>query len=112
MHRLFVTRNAKVDIDDILAQSEALFGSPAAERYRSLIDCALKDLADDPSRNGVRAEPGLPNAVHLYPLRIANYQLARSKQVSRPRHILAFRYDAEAIIVLHDRMDKASHLGR
>ena len=37
MHRLVVTRNAKLDIDDILTQSDAVFGSSAADRYRRLI---------------------------------------------------------------------------
>ncbi len=113
MHRLVVTQNAKLDIDDILAQSEGLFGSRAAALYRRLIDHALNNLAGDPSRNGVSREPGLPEAVNFYPLRVANYGLARDERVSRPRHVLAFRYDAEAVVllrVLHDRMDAASHL--
>ncbi len=113
MHRLVVTRNAKLDIDDILAQSQALFGSPAAARYRHLIDHALNNLADDPARNGVSAEPGLPEDIGLYPLRVANYGLARNERVSRPRHVFAFRYDTNTVAllrVLHDRMDTARHL--
>ena len=114
MHRLVVTFEAKLDIDDILIQSRSLFGEAAADRYRRLIDRALNNLVADPSRNGVSAEPALSALVRLYPLRVANYGAERNERVSRPRHVLAFSHDsAEVLIlrVLHERMDVGSQLG-
>ena len=114
MRRLVVTLEAKLDINDILAQSQVLLGPPAAIRYRRLIDRALTNLIVDPSRNGVGTKPGLQDAVRLYPLRVANYGVARSERVSRPRHVVAFTYDVEEVLilrVLHDRMDAGEQLG-
>ena len=114
MRRLVVAPRAQRDLDDILARSDELFGDAAAERYRRLIDHAVANLLADPERLGVRIESGLPAWARLYPLRLASRGAALADRVSRPRHLLIFRYtdrELRLIRVLHERMNVGSHLG-
>ena len=54
MTRLRIAGPAKRDIGRVLRRSREEFGQEAADRYRALLDQALRDLADDSSRPGVR----------------------------------------------------------
>jgi plasmid stabilization system protein ParE len=51
---LRLTRGALADIRRILRRSKAEFGPSVKARYKLLIDQALQDLVEDPSRVGVK----------------------------------------------------------
>ena len=53
MRRIRVTGPARRDIAKILRHSGENFGNQRRDRYRRLIDQAMQDLGDDPTRVGV-----------------------------------------------------------
>jgi len=108
LRRLVVSVDARIAVAVALAVSLDDFGPAAADRYRTLIQRAYRDLADNPERPGTKAHAELPADIRLYPIRHSNARIAAADRVSRPRHVIAFRYDAERVEivhVLHERMD-------
>lgn len=77
------------DLERILRRSETEFGAQARRRYRALIDRAIRDLAADPARPGVRAVDSVRAGYRLYHLRVFRRTEAGSA-VGKPRHLLAF----------------------
>lgn len=59
MRCVVIAELAAGDIERILRRSETAFGAHARRRYRALIDHAIRDVADDPDRPGVRAIDGV-----------------------------------------------------
>lgn len=112
MRRLRVTGPARRDIDAILVESEDRFGVHAAEAYRALLATAFLDLRTDPSRPTVKGRPGAPATLRFYHVRHSRSRAP--DRIGRPRHVIVFRDDGEAVEilrVLHDAMDIASRLG-
>ncbi len=108
MRQLVVTRRARLDIDDILAQSEARFGPMAAERYRRLLDQGLADLQQEPQRPSARRRKGGPEGVRFYHMLSVGRSLPVADRIARPRHLIAFSFNAAEVRilrVLHERMD-------
>ena len=113
MRRLRVAPEAQRDIDGLLAFSEDRFGAAAADRYRNLIDTALRDLRADPDRPGVRAIDAFGRDLRSLHLNTLRSSAPAGQRVSRPRHLLVFRADDERLTlfrVLDDRMDLPAHL--
>ena len=84
-------------------------------RYEALIETALRDIAADPHRIGVKTRNELGRALLTYHL-FSSRNAARTNLgiVRRPRHILVFRVAAPDFVdigrVLHDAMDLKEHL--
>jgi plasmid stabilization system protein ParE len=68
MRRVRLARGAIADIRHILRRSKDDFGPSANAPYKALIDQALRDLADDPERIGVRPIPDARTDYHVYHL--------------------------------------------
>jgi toxin ParE1/3/4 len=112
MRQLDVARNARRDIDMLLWESRMRHGPRAADRYRRLIDTALIDLRQDPSRPTASRFEGTD--LWLYALRASARRLAAAHRVGDPPHVIAYRFDEERVRivrVLHEAMDLPRHLG-
>ena len=81
MRRIRVTGPARRDITKILRHSSAEFGDEARQRYRRLIDQALKDLGADANRVGVQSIDDIRESYFLYHLK-----WSRNAPVGPPVH--------------------------
>lgn len=91
--------------------SRQQFGREAQLRYERLLNTAMRELAADPGRPGVR-EAGR-RGLWLYHLRHARQRPSPADRVGQPRHILVFIVMADElriVRVLHDAMDLPLHL--
>jgi toxin ParE1/3/4 len=113
MRRIRVTGPARRDITRILRRSSEEFGDQARQRYRRLIDRALKDLGDDASRVGVQSIDDIRKGYFLYHLKWSRKSPAGAS-VRQPRHLIAFYTDnSDDIIVarvFHERQMLYRHL--
>ena len=113
MRRIRVTGPARRDITKILRNSSAEFGDQARERYRSLIDQALKDLGADANRVGVQSIDDIRKSYFLYHLKWSR-KTSTGLPVRQPRHLIAFYVDdSDAIVVarvFHERQMLSRHL--
>jgi len=101
----FCSSRASLDLSIILAASDERFGPAVRTRYRALLQQAIRDVADDPHRPGVRAiaDRGGAWAYHTRHARPCT-----SRRVGRPRHVIVFRVAGDRAIILrilHDAMD-------
>lgn len=111
MRRLDVARHARRDIETLLWESHSRHGARAANRYRRLINAALADLRQDPSRPA--SSPVEGTALWLYALRISARRLPAAYRVNAPPHVIAYRFDDQRVRivrVLHEAMDLPRHL--
>lgn len=102
-----------MDVLAIRHWSETEFGPLVAGRYLALIAQAYADLCRKPDQTGASLIPGLREGYWLYPIRNSLAQLRREDRVRTARHVVAFRYDDEKVLiarVLHDAMDIPSRL--
>jgi toxin ParE1/3/4 len=111
--RLRLAGPAQNDIEDVLAWSELNFGVTARRRYEALMARALRDLANDPARIGVRQRPELGSGVFSYHLFHSRRRTSTHK-VQSSRHLLLARMGEAGFIdilrVLHDAMELSRHL--
>lgn len=111
--QLLVTDSAKNDIRAILRWSLKEFGAAAALRYSDLIEQAIRDLRDDPSRPGSKERTELGTGVRTYHLLFSRDHVAGDR-VKEPRHLLAYGLRKDGVIevarVLHDSRELARHL--
>ncbi len=111
--RLRISASAKADMEDLLEWSDRRFGAAARLRYQALLARALRDVAEDASRVGVRARPELGAGVFSYHL---FFSRKRSDVgfVQQPRHLIVGRIAqsgfADILRVLHDAMEISRHL--
>ena len=111
MRALVVGPKAEISFRAILRYSRETFGPVIRNRYRLLVEQAFVDLCTDPRRAGVRA---LTGDLYLYPLRFSARRVPTPHRIARPRHLIAFRYDAtrvEIVHLLHESMDLPRRLG-
>lgn len=113
MRAIRVTGPARRDISKILRHSSATFGDQARQRYRRLVDQALKDLGADANRVGVQPIEEIRKGYFLYHLKWSRKTLP-APSVHQPRHLIAFYIDnSDAIIVarlFHERQMLSRHL--
>ncbi|ATC25878.1 type II toxin-antitoxin system RelE/ParE family toxin [Caulobacter vibrioides] len=113
MRRLEITRPARRDIDHLLWESRQRHGPQAAARYQRLIGSAFADLRSAPKRpTSASAEVG---DLKLYALRIAARRLTGGQRVTKPSHVIVYRFDDERVTIvrlLHEAMDLPEHLAR
>ena len=114
MRKVEFTVPAVLDIDDILANSEAEFGSRTADRYQRLIGQAIDALAADSERIGVRQTPDTPADIYWFHLRSVRTMAPPGERIGKPRHLIVFTVtDTQIFIVrvLHESMDIPAHVG-
>jgi plasmid stabilization system protein ParE len=113
VRRLLVTGPARKDIGAILRYSGENFGDRTAANYARLIDRALKDLAEEIDRHGVRAVDDIRKGYFLYHLKWSRGAHGDGT-VRRPRHLIAFYVDASDTVVVarlfHERQMPSRHL--
>lgn len=114
MRHVRLTAPARRDISNILRRSGNEFGTQARTRYRQLLDRALQDIGDDPTRIGVRAIDDVRAGYSTYHLKYSTKNEAVSR-VRNPRHLLAFYIDDRGDVIIarvfHERQMLARHLG-
>jgi toxin ParE1/3/4 len=113
LRRLVLTPQARRDAATALKDSRAKFGPTARARYAFLIRTAYEDLLDAPERLGSRRNPEVSPTLYLYHIRHTRNRLPPGERVQNPRHIVVYRLDADALIVLrllHDGMDVLARL--
>jgi toxin ParE1/3/4 len=105
---------ARRDIDDLLRTSDETFGSATAERYRQLLEEAIRLIRTDPERVGVSTRLGPTPDLRLFHLRLARLRMPPAQRIARPRHVLVFRFVdgvVDLVRVLHDAVDLPRRLG-
>lgn len=115
MRRIRFLAGARRDLVNLYKRSETRFGREARSRYELLVGAALRDLAADPDRPGVRNAPSRRPDLRLYPLRLSRERLPPEHRVIRPRHLIVFRADAELVEVfafLDERMNVPERVQR
>jgi toxin ParE1/3/4 len=111
LSRIRISGPARRDIENALRHSQTDFGAVGRARYARLIDAAIRDLARDPVRVGVRPIEEVRPGYFAYHLRGS----ARSSgEVGRPRHLVVFRLGTGGIVIvvrlLHERQFLERHL--
>ncbi|MCU0716827.1 MAG: type II toxin-antitoxin system RelE/ParE family toxin [Pirellula sp.] len=106
---------ANEDIVSILEWTHENFGEQARLRYEALLTQAIIDIAKSPDRPGCVAREELAADARTYHLWHSRNRVKKTLGVvSKPRHFLLFRINAQGDIeigrVLHDSMDLASSL--
>jgi plasmid stabilization system protein ParE len=113
VRRVRITGPAQRDIARALRRSSEDFGARARERYRRLLDQALRDLAEDPDRVGVRPIDDVRVGYFAYHLKSSTKGTPKPT-VHQPRHLLAFYIDdADDVVVahiFHERQMLSRHL--
>jgi len=106
-----ITSRARRDLLVVLGASHERFGAEAAHRYRRLINQAIRDAAENPTRAGVVAYSASEN-IFLYHSRHARARTA-APTVRRARHVVVFRVVGARVMILHilhDAMDLSARL--
>jgi plasmid stabilization system protein ParE len=109
LRTLRVARDARAEIDALLAWSEERFGPRTADRYRRLIEAGFDGLREDTDRGGVRRYDAFGLDLRIYPLRHCRTRLPPSERIGRPRHALVFTVEAD-IVTIHHVLDERSDL--
>jgi len=107
--------SARRDIVAILAWTHENFGPRQTQRYATLIQTAIEELARDPKRAGSEQRAELATGCRTYHLFHARKNVgARGNRVRNPRHFLLYRSPETGVIeiarVLHDSMELVEHL--
>ena len=100
------------DIQETALWSEDQFGAAAADRYAVLIQQALRDVLEDPTRPGAKARSDLAAHAYVYHLMFSRDRVA-GERVKAPRHFVVYRHrgrKVEFARLLHDSRDLARHV--
>lgn len=112
MTALRITRAARADIKRILRRSETDFGEIIRNRYKTLLNTAMADVAHDPQRHGVRAVDEVRLGYFVYHTQWSKPNVS-GPSIKRPRHLLLFSRDYTAVTiaaVVHERELLSKHL--
>lgn len=113
MRTVKIAVTARQDIAKTLRISESEFGVSARACYKSLIDQAISDLAEDVARPGTRRIDDIREGYFIYHLKMSRGNVV-GEAVGRPRHFLLYRLgNVDTLIIarlLHERMLLKRHL--
>ena len=115
MAKILISQAAQDDIAAILSTTTETFGAEARRRYEKLLVVALRDIASDPKRIGVKQHPECGEGVWSYHLRHSRDRARHDGFVVRsPRHLILFREVEPELLgvgrVLYDAMEIERHL--
>ncbi len=99
MTAVILTRLAARDIQHILRISERDFGLDRRNAYKRLIDRAIRDIGDDPLRQGVRLLTRGRRELFQYHLKWNSIR-THGLKVRSPRHSLVFRQHPDDVILI------------
>jgi toxin ParE1/3/4 len=104
-----LSRPAEAELDDILDWSEARFHEVGRQRYAALLVQAMRDLADDPQRDGIEWVGTLGTRVGVYHAwHSRNNASDPAERVHEPRHSVVFRVADDGVVdilgFVHDIM--------
>jgi len=112
--RFRVSKLAQFDLARILAASESRWGPEGRRRYATLIEAAMRQVADEPEGAATRERNVLQSGTRSLHLRHVRADSSEAK-VKSPVHILYYRSVhpelVEIIRVLHERMDPSRRIG-
>jgi len=113
VRRLRITGPARRDLVHVLRRSREEFGARASQRYGRLLERALQELADDPTRRGTRAMDAVRKGYFIYHLKWVARRTSELR-VRRPRHLIAFHIDVSGDVIVarifHERQMLARYL--
>lgn len=115
MASIRLSQAAQDDIAAILDTTTEMFGAEARQRYEKLLVVALRDIASDPRRIGVKHRPECGEGVWSYHLRHSRDRARHDGYVVRsPRHLILFKEIEPKLLgvgrVLYDAMELERHL--
>ena len=99
------------DVQQTVLWSENRFGAAAASRYSLLIQQALNDLLERPTRPGAQARSDLAPHAFVYHLALSRDRVT-GERVKSPRHFILYRYAEDKVEfarLLHDSRDLSRH---
>ncbi len=111
MRRVQFAGAARNDLKRILRRGEAEFGATARGRYKVLLDQAVRDLAEDPGRNGVKPFHDVRRRHFVYHIKWSKGRVSGTP-IGRPRHLLVFSIDEDGSIILAAVVHERELLGR
>ncbi|WP_298229109.1 type II toxin-antitoxin system RelE/ParE family toxin [Gryllotalpicola sp.] len=110
---LVIAAEARTDIRDILAWSQARFGDAVREGYEELIFVAISAIAEDPTRIGAHARPELGQTVQSWHLALSRDHVDTDvHRIVSPRHFVIYRQVGDKVHilrVLHEAMSLHDH---
>jgi len=113
MRRIRLARAARSDIAGILRLSEEQFGTEGRSRYKALLDRAILDLSEAPSRAGVQPIDSIRAGYRTYHIKWAETRVTKPT-VKQPRHLMVFSTDEQGDVVIaavvHERETLQRHL--
>jgi toxin ParE1/3/4 len=108
---------ARNDLRDALRWSETKFGHDASLRYAALMVQAIRDITEDPARQGSRERPELLiQGARTYHIQFSRHRAKTGRGVvHHPRHFILYRCSAgsnriEIGRILYDSRDLELHL--
>lgn len=113
VYKISIADAARTDLDDILDWTTHAFGAAGRKRYEALMQAALNDLLCDPGRIGVRQRNDIGTGICAYHLSSSRKRAKNAIQVGKPRHLVFFRVQGNAIQILrllHDSTDFSRHV--
>ena len=110
--RLRLSKEADIDQLEIWVYTAEKFGLDQADRYKRLIGQALRDIAQDPHRNGVVSRSEIAPELYSYPIHLsATRSGTRNHQA---RHFILYLILSEREIgvsrILHESMEISRHI--
>ena len=109
---LQVSTDARQDIRAIYIYTTQRYSREQAKTYRSLIEQALVDLENNPTRLGSTEIPEIGEGVRGYRLSLATQKTKAT--IKKPRHIIIYTEVREntwyVLRILHDSMDFQKHI--
>ena len=101
IYELDLSDDAEADIDSILEWSVVQFGPQVREGYKALISFALAAIARDPQLLGSHDRRDLDADIRIVHLRsLRTRPRSKAKRIARPRHIVVYRINDDAIEVV------------
>lgn len=103
------TATARREIVRALRISLREFGADAALRYQGLIEQAIIDVAEVPTRPGSQARDKIGRGIRTYHLSLSRDRArTKSGKVTDPRHLVLYRVagsSLEIVRLIHDSQD-------
>lgn len=108
---LYISHQARQDIDDIWHNGLNEFGIRVADDYELLIQQSLQDLMEDPRRTGTKPVRGHKEDILSYPI---IHSKPRAKgHIKHPRHAVYYYLIGKHIVAIASisRQEREQHIG-
>jgi len=83
----------------MLDEGAEAFGEAARDRYAALILQAMRDVADNPKRPGVKNDTNVDPRALFYHLKYSRERVGSpTERVGKPRHVLVFEIGGNDVV--------------